>query len=233
MKKALSLLMAFLMLFSTVCVGANAADDATEQTEGKVETEDGRIVLTDDELKEKFGIEKILLPDGFEPVAYVYYNGMCDGELPEYLTFVFDDGTSVEIKGHNSLYSYNGDIRISAFGFLLKSGSGLQFDVYVSSECSKTFRIDCEIKKMSFAEDFDRYKQNISEYYNCFIHGINPKDVFIDDPIAFTGNSAIDFALNTIRGQLLIYPLPEFLIDIVIETAQFLSYRFKEAISFS
>ena len=93
MKKALSLLMAFLMLFSSLCVGANAADAVPELTEGKIETQDGRIVLTDDELKEKFGIEKILLPDGFEPVAYVYYDGEADGELPEHLTLCFADGT--------------------------------------------------------------------------------------------------------------------------------------------
>ena len=60
MKKAIALLLAFLMLFSSLCVGANAGDAVPEQAYGKVETQDGRIFLTDDELKEKFGIEKIL-----------------------------------------------------------------------------------------------------------------------------------------------------------------------------
>ena len=227
MKKALSLLMAFLMLFSSLCVGANAADAVPEQAYGKVETQDGRIILTDDELKEKFGIEKILLPDGFEPVAYVYYNGMCDGELPEYLTFVFDDGTSVEIKEHNSLYSYNGDIRISAFGFLLKSGSGLKFDVYVSSECSKTFRIDCEIKKMSFADNLKKYIKLMVLYNESFLSNTDPHGVFIF-PVEeiITGDPYIDAILNIFN-----YLPHDFLKDVIDETSLFVNYYFKELFS--
>ena len=227
MKKALSLLMAFLMLFSSLCVGANAGDAVPEQAEGKVETQDGRIILTDDELKEKFGIEKILLPDGFEPVAYVYYNGMCDGELPEYLTFVFDDGTSVEIKESNSLYSYNGDIRISAFGFLLKSGSGLQFDVYVSSECSKTFRIDCEIKKMSFADNLKKYIKLMVLYNVSFLSNTDPHGVFIF-PVEeiITGDPYIDAILNIFN-----YLPHDFLKDVIDETSLFVNYYFKELFS--
>ncbi len=229
MKKALSLLMAFLMLFSTVCVGANAGDAVPEQAYGKVETQDGRIFLTDDELKEKFGIEKILLPDGFEPVAYVYYNGMCDGELPEYLTFVFDDGTSVEIKESNSLYSYNGDIRISAFGFLLKSGSGLKFDVYVSSECSKTFRIDCEIKKMSFADNLKKYIKLMVLYNVSFLSNTDPHGVFIF-PVEeiITGDPYIDDILNIF---ILNYLPHDFLKDVIDETSLFVNYYFKELFS--
>ena len=227
MKKALSLLMAFLMLFSSLCVGANAGDAVPEQAEGKVETQDGRIVLTDDELKEKFGIEKILLPDGFEPVAYVYYNGMCDGELPEYLTFVFDDGTSVEIKESNSLYSYNGDIRISAFGFLLKSGSGLKFDVYVSSECSKTFRIDCEIKKMSFADNLKKYIKLMVLYNVSFLSNTDPHGVFTFPVVeVITGDPYIDAILNIFN-----YLPHDFLKDVIDETSLFVSYYSKELFS--
>ena len=227
MKKGVSLMLVLIMLFSSLCVGANAADAVPEQAYGKVETQDGRIVLTDDELKEKFGIEKILLPDGFEPVAYVYYNGMCDGELPEYLTFVFDDGTSVEIKESNSLYSYNGDIRISAFGFLLKSGSGLQFDVYVSSECSKTFRIDCEIKKMSFADNLKKYIKLMVLYNVSFLSNTDPHGVFIF-PVEeiITGDPYIDAILNIFN-----YLPHDFLKDVIDETSLFVNYYSKELFS--
>ena len=220
-------MLVLIMLFSTVCVGANAADAVPEQAYGKVETQDGRIFLTDDELKEKFGIEKILLPDGFEPVAYVYYNGMCDGELPEYLTFVFDDGTSVEIKERNSLYSYNGDIRISAFGFLLKSGSGLKFDVYVSSEYSNTFRIDCEIKKMSFADNLKKYIKLMVLYNASFLSNTDPHGVFIF-PVEeiITGDPYIDAILNIFN-----YLPHDFLKDVIDETSLFVNYYFKELFS--
>ena len=220
-------MLVLIMLFSTVCVGANAADAVPEQAYGKVETQDGRIILTDDELKEKFGIEKILLPDGFEPVAYVYYNGMCDGELPEYLTFVFDDGTSVEIKESNSLYSYNGDIRIRAFGFLLKSGSGLKFDVYVLSECSKTFRIDCEIKKMSFADNLKKYIKLMVLYNESFLSNTDPHGAFAFPVVeTITGDPYIDAILNKFN-----YLPHDFLKDVIDETSLFVNYYFKELFS--
>lgn len=232
MKKALSLLMAFLMLFSTVCVGANAVK---EQAADETQANEERISFTGDKLKEKFGIEQILLPEGYEPVGYVHYDGSYYFEKPpEYITVVLNDGTTVEVK--TGAETYAGNLKIKAYCHYDLDGR-FNLRIHITEDANDNrfdFSLDyCKWKSLPFSEDFDRYKQNISEYYNCFIHGINPKDVFIDDPIAFTGNSAIDYALNTIRGQLLIYPLPEFLIDIVIETAQFLSYRFKEAISFS
>ena len=232
MKKALSLLMAFLMLFSTVCVGANAVE---EQAANETQTDAERISFTNDKLKEKFGIEKILLPEGFEPVGHVHYDGSYYFEKPpENITVVLNDGTTVEVK--TGAETYAGNLKIKAYCHYDIDGR-FNLRIHITEDANDNsfdFSLDyCKWKSLPFSEDFDRYKQNISEYYNGFIHGYNPKDFDLDLDIISTGNPAIDSVLTTIRGQLIRYPLPVFLIDIVIETVQFLSYRFKEAISFS
>ena len=232
MKKALSLLMAFLMLFSSLCVGANAVK---EQAADETQANEERISFTGDKLKEKFGIEQILLPEGYEPVGYVHYDGSYYFEKPpEYITVVLNDGTTVEVK--TGAETYAGNLKIKAYCHYDIDGR-FNLRIHITEDANDNrfdFSLDyCKWKSLPFSEDFDRYKQNISKYYIGFMHGYNPKDFDLVMDSVYTGNSAIDSALNTIRGQLIRYPLPVFLIDVVIETAQFLSYRFKEAISFS
>ncbi len=229
MKKALSLLMAFLMLFSSLCVGANAGDAVPEQAYGKVETEDGRIVLTDDELKEKFGIEKILLPEGFEPVGYVYYDGCYTGISPEYIIAVLNDGTTIEVKTGDD--TCEGELKIGAYCHHMDKRLNLHIFITKNSKCdSFVFLLGCKWESPPFSKDFDWYKQKISEYYDGFIHDENPKEPFVlDDYICFTGNPTIDSALNIIWRSFRYYPLHMFLRDIVMETARFvffMSYLF-------
>ncbi len=216
--------MAFLMLFSTVCVGAYAADDVTEQTEGKVETEDGRIVLTDDELKEKFGIEKILLSEEFEPIEYIYYNGGSGCIFPEYLTFVFDDGTTVEIKAKGRVYHYKGDIEITVTGHNFSS-SVFYIYVYVTPGYANVFEIDCEKEEASFAENTKRLLDIISNYsLEVFSISFGPR---LDDVMIpyITGIDNIDYPIYRI---LIVF----YLIQIIIsENAAFVSYYSKELFS--
>lgn len=222
MKKALSLLMAFLMLFSSLCVGANAGDAVPEQAEGKVETQDGRIFLTDDELKEKFGIEKILLSEEFEPIEYIYYNGSSGCKFPEYLTVVFDDGTTVEIKAKGRVYYYKGDIEITVTGYNFSSSV---FYIYVSvfPGYANIFKIDCEKEEeASFAENTKRLLDVISNYSLEVFFG----PILYNDFIPYiTGIDIIDYPIYRI---LIVF----YLIQIIIsENAAFVSYYSKELFS--
>ncbi len=218
------------MLFSSICVGAYAVGEEQQTEETLTDAE--RIVLTDDELKEKFGIEQILLPEGFEPFAYVYYDGSYGFvEYPEYITAVFNNGTTVEVK--TGAETYEGGLKIKAYCHYM-DGLNLYIFITKDSSCdSFVFLSDSKCESLSFSENYNRYKQNISYYYDGFIHCKDPKDVFVlDDYIGYTGNSTIDSELNIIRRHL-DYTLPEFLMDVVMETAQFLNWCFKDAISFS
>ena len=176
MKKAIALLLALIMLFSTVCAGVNAVDAEPEQTDGKVETEEGRIILTDDELTEKFGIEKILLPEGFEPVAYVYYDGDVDGELPEYLTLCFSDGTDADVKNDfGNLVNVN-DLIIEVYFYYAYYHESLVTVITIKETNKTMFFIDydCEYIKQPFSENLKRHFENISECIAGLIKGENP-----------------------------------------------------------
>ena len=225
MKKALSLLMAFLMLFSSLCVGANAGDAVPEQAYGKVETQDGRIFLTDDELKEKFGIEKILLSEEFEPIEYIYYNGGSGCKFPEYLTVVFDDGTTVEIKAKGRVYDYKGDIEITVTGYNFSS-SVFYIYVYVIPGYVNVFKIDCEKEEeASFAENTKHLLDVISNYSLEFFSVFFGPRLDNDFIPYITGIDIIDYPIYRI---LIVF----YLIQIIIsENAAFVSYYFKELFS--
>ena len=216
--------MAFLMLFSSLCVGANAGDAVPEQAYGKVETQDGRIFLTDDELKEKFGIEKILLSEEFEPIEYIYYNGGSGCKFPEYLTVVFDDGTTVEIKAKGRVYYYKGDIEITVTGYNFSSSV---FYIYVNvfPGYANVFKIDCEKEEASFAENTKRLLDVISNYsLEFFSVSFGPR--LDNDFIPYiTGIDIIDYPIYRI---LIVF----YLIQIIIsENAAFVSYYSKELFS--
>ena len=178
MKKAIALLLALIMLLSTVCAGVNAVDAELEQTDEKVETEDGRIVLTDDELKEKFGIEKILLPEGFEPFAYVYYDGEADGELPEHMTLCFADGTTADIKNDFENYVKVNDLTIKNYCYYSLLGKKLSMVINIKETDTQVlyfyFDYDCEHKKQPFSENLKKHIKNVSICINGLIEGEDP-----------------------------------------------------------
>ena len=220
MKKAIALLLALIMLFSTVCAGVNAVDAEPEQTDGKVETEEGRIILTDDELTEKFGIEKILLPEGFDPVAYVYYNGVYYAEKePEYLTLVFTDGTTITEKedkhivrpdGKEFYFYYNEYYPAEYYGgsfYLYSSDAYLNIHFVEKSE-QYDISVEYKYKKVSFLSNLKSYIKIVLLYYTySFIRGHDPRGggIFERD-----------------------YFFPEYIEDIKRETSDFIHWYIDE-----
>ena len=227
MKKTLSLLMAFLMLFSSLCIGANAVDAELEQTDEKVETEDGRIVLTDEELKEKFGIEQILLPEGFEPVVYVYYD-QSSGKYPEYITAVFADGTTVDLTGDEVQFN---NLNIS-WSCLYSNDSESRFAVFLyvydtERRVTTEFDIDCKTEKQPFSENLKIYSEKILMCFLGLIAGQNPG---YSEHIYFDGNFINDIINGFYRGREELFNrdyFPEdFLSDVFLITKEFTDYYF-------
>ena len=204
--------MAFLMLFSSLCVGANAVE--AEQPAEEIQAQAERIVLTDDELKEKFGIEKILLPEGFDPVAYVYYNGIYYNEsYPEYLTLVFTDGTTITEEERKDIVGPNGkefyfryeDYGISDWTFFLYGGSHACFNIWfigTSEKYEKLISFEQRYKKVSFLSNLKSYIWVVLFYYTYqFIFtghepkggGIFERDYFLPEYIEDIKKETMDF----------------------------------------
>ena len=227
MKKALSLLMAFLMLFLSLCVGANAV--GAEQSANEIQTQADRIVLTDDELKEKFGIEQILLPEGFEPVAYVYYDQI-SGKYPEYITFVFTDGTTLDVTG-NSVTENNIKIEVYYYYYNYFSNDKLIVTVYVADSenngVAANFVIDCKIEEQPFSENLKIYSQKTLMCFLGLAAGQNPG---YSEHIYFDGNFINDIINGFYRGREELfnrdYFLDEFLFDVCCITLEFIVYCF-------
>ncbi|MBR4765285.1 MAG: hypothetical protein IK085_00825 [Clostridia bacterium] len=225
MKKTLSLLMAFLMLFSSLCIGANAVE--AEQQAEKTQADTERIVLTDKELKEKFGIEQILLPEGFEPVAYVYYDQISAKHL-EYITLVFTDGTTVDLTGDEVQFN---NLNIS-WSCLYSNDSESRFAVFLyvydtERRVTTEFDIDCKTEKQPFSENLKIYSQKISMCILGLIAGQNPG---YSERIYFDGNFINDIINGFYRGREELFNrdyFPEdFLSDVFLITKEFTDYYF-------
>ena len=227
MKKALSLLMAFLMLFLSLCVGANAV--GAEQSANEIQTQADRIVLTDDELKEKFGIEQILLPEGFEPVVYVYYD-QSSGKRPEYITAVFADGTTVDLTGDEVQFNnlniswscrYSNDLESRFAVFLYVSDTERR----VTTE----FDIDCKTEKQPFSENMKIYLQKVLMCILGLVAGQNPgySDRAYTDRVETVIND-FQYGLYKKCVELLNrdYFPEDFLCDVFLITKEFTDYYF-------
>ncbi len=225
MKKGVSLMLVLIMLFSSLCVGAYAVE--AEQQAEKTQADAEKIVLTDEELKEKFGIEQILLPEGFEPVVYVYYD-QSSGKYPEYITAVFADGTTVDLTGDEVQFN---NLNIS-WSCLYSNDSESRFAVFLyvydtERRVTTEFDIDCKTEKQPFSENLKIYSEKILMCILGLVAGQNPG---YSERFYFDGNFINDIKNGFYKGREELfncdYFLDEFLFDVVCITIEFIDYYF-------
>ena len=187
MRKPLSLFLTIVLLLSTICLGATAVE--TETVAKNAGSTADRISFSGSELEETFGIEQILLPEGYIPVAHEFFHGNCDGELPKTFEIVFNDGSNVKydvfnnFDGGNTVFnlSYSGiadiitangqDLRISC-RYTTSNDADWVFElsVFNSQEC-KTFDKICDKQQHSFSENIKDYLRIFSACFSGIFKG--------------------------------------------------------------
>ncbi|MBR0120477.1 MAG: hypothetical protein IJM10_01690 [Clostridia bacterium] len=211
MKKLLSLMLTFTILFSVACFHTNAAEISQS---ADVVTGTQRIVVSDDELLEKTGVEKIILPEGYVPAVCIYYS-RDEGEfiLPDNLTVVFEDGyeTSIplEIQSYLGYYSNsgigeahlpNGEKVFVRFYFMC-SPDDYTWSTYIKVKKDENVTIKTDfnnviITEQPFSANLKHYFQSIDGYfYRLVMEGApfwNDKVIYIYNISSFFNDIVTD-----------------------------------------
>ncbi|MBQ6266012.1 MAG: hypothetical protein IJK60_11245 [Clostridia bacterium] len=181
MKKLISFLMAALLMFSIVCIGVNA--DELEQHSEKVDSAADRISFSDDELREKFGIKQILLPENYKLQVYEFFTCEYDWDLPDILHITFIDNTEIDCKLINSNYGNSNvfehcsassgqiinpsgeSISITAgYTYIFDSEEDLVFEISLLTQNDyKRVFLDCDKLNHSFSSNTEEYKRIVSD----------------------------------------------------------------------
>ncbi len=164
MKKALSLI---LTLFITVNAFAVCALSLSAKSEDAAE----------------YGVKEIILPEGFTPVAYKYYDYSTEDIFPEYVTVVFDDSRQGTAKPGETITIDEEETEV-VFEYIRENEHnpdlpGTDKDWKLDVRFKNLFDVyfPCGYKTHTFGENLKLYSGKIPEYFRM----INLQDYSIGD----------------------------------------------------
>lgn len=190
MKKMISVILALTILFSVACFHTNAIETMFAE-ESAADTD--VFSISDDELRENFGIEQIVFPKSFEPVAYLSYAVSFTGEQPDYLNFVFTDSSPENTANTKCIMTPSPDKTQSNGSIEPANGKVIDVSCCYSYTLEKTYKffitinseekehrtvLDCIIKNQSLKANMDEFREIVSRYANDSFNHISPPALF-------------------------------------------------------
>ncbi|MBR4766353.1 MAG: hypothetical protein IK085_06290, partial [Clostridia bacterium] len=170
-KKVLSLFWASLFVFTGICALADSETNNTYYFEGfnNLET---------DEIEYLFNAKCVILPENYKPEVKVFYDGVIDGfVLPDYITLVFVDGTSVKCSPDNPPVLDDGEPLLIRYITDLPDEEGCFFAVEIYRELAEnssyyphtSVLINCNKVEKSLGENvtylFNKIVSIIKEFF--------------------------------------------------------------------